>query len=100
MLIEVLTVQEDKYENLKALRRAKEMLSITPEEGEQIDMKRADDAGGLIFHAGKASVLVKEIPVDEWVSQRIRNTLSKAENDGKLKDGYVTIYEKFVIDYQ
>ncbi len=100
-LLSLLTTEEEHYEALKTLRRAKEMLSPTPEEVDSLQFEQNVVEGKVQFtwNTDVAQNMVRDIPVDEWTTHRIRNLLQKEEDAGKLKDRHVTLYEKFVIDY-
>ncbi len=100
-LLNLLTAEEEHYEALKTLRRAMEMISFTPEEleGLKFDQKLVEGKVQFTWDTDIAQNLVRDIPVDEWTTHRIRNLLQKEEDAGKLKDRHVTLYEKFVIDY-
>ena len=100
-LLGLLSADEEHYEALKTLRRAKEMLAFTPEEIEALDFKQNVVDGKMQFtwNTDVGPSMLRDIPVDEWTTQRIRRLLSAEEAEGKLKDRHVTLYEKFVIDY-
>ncbi len=78
-----------------------EMLSPTPDEVESLKFEQnvVDGKVQFIWDTNIAQNMVRDIPVDEWTTHRIRNLLQKEEDAGKLKDRHVTLYEKFVIDY-
>ena len=89
--------------SLKAIRRAREMLSITPEELNYLELKTVTGADGkqmASWNKEKAADLVKEIPVDEYVSHTIRDLLADMNKRKKLTEEYISLYEKFVVTYQ
>lgn len=95
--------REGTYEALKTFRRAREMLSFTPEELEFYEMKNAPGPDGKIqaqWSGKKASEAVKDIPVDEYTKNAVVKALAEMEKKGKLTDQFLSVYEKFVIAYK
>jgi len=94
---------EGDYEALKTLRRAREMLSFTPEEMkllEMINKVSGDGKPAVQWNKDKAADAVKDCPVDEYTTNVIRNALAKLDKTKKLTDQYLSLYEKFVIAYK
>ncbi len=102
-LLEILHEDEERYEALKTLRRAREVLSFTPEEIQGLNFRQEPTKDGkqaFLWDTDKSGGFMRDIPIDEWTTQRIRARLIKMEDTGKLKDRYVTLFEKFVVDYR
>ena len=86
------------YEALKTIRRAKEMVAFTPEERELYKLERNGDNWSW---DGEASALnVKDVPVDEYITNLIRNKLAEMNNKQELTEQFMSLYEKFVIAYK
>lgn len=100
-LLELLAKDEDHYANLKTLRRAREMISFNSDEIKELEFKETIEGGRskLAWNTEKGAEMIPDIPVDEWTTHYVRSMLVKLETDGKLKDRYITLYEKFVTDY-
>ena len=101
-LLNLLPKQGD-YAALKTIRRAKEMLSFTPEVQkmyELVNIVGSDGKPAVNWNAQKATENVKDCPVDEYTTNLIRNELAKIEKAKKLTEQYMSVYEKFVVDYR
>ena len=99
-LLEMLP-QEGGYSALKALRRAKEALAITPEEAKDFDFIQTPVAGGKFsFTWDTEKEKIREIPLDEYTTDTVRDILVKKEKEGKLSEQTFDLYEKFVVAYR
>lgn len=96
--------KEGDYAALKAIRRAREMVSFTPEE-----MKFYEIVQGTSLETGKPVTnwsfaknqeQIKDVPVDEYITNVIRAKLSEMNLKGKLTEDFFSLYEKFVVMYQ
>ena len=94
---------EGGYAALKTIRRAREMISFTPEEILFYEIKSGTGADGQPFtnwNPKKAMEQVKEVPVDEFTTNLIRNVLAELERNEKITEQTISLYEKFVVMYQ
>lgn len=94
---------EGGYAGIKATRRAKEMLSFDKDELEFYEIVSGIGPDGKPFtnwSPVKAMEQIKDVPIDEYVTDIIRKTLSDLEKNGKLNDQTISLYEKFVVMYQ
>lgn len=98
-LLELLEKDEDHYATLKTLRRAREMITFTPDEVKTLGL-RQNAQGALEWDTRKATGMARDLPVDEWTTNYIRSVLVNLEQLGKLKERYVSLYEKFITDYR
>jgi hypothetical protein len=92
------------YAALKTIRRAKEMISFTPEEirfyGITNGVNPETGKPQVNWNTQKAQEVVKDVPVDEYVTNVIRDKLSELSKKGQLTEDFMSLYEKFVIIYQ
>ena len=95
--------KEGHYADLVSLRKARDILSLTDDEVKDLDYKEVpNDSGGrtAYFDPIKASELVRDLPMDEWTTRTVENILSKMDKEGKLKEKYLSLYQKFVIEHE
>ena len=86
------------YEALKSIRVARETLSFTPEEIEFFELKQ--EGGVTNWNKDKAAQRVLDAPLEEYIVKLFRKKLSEMEQKGELTEQYVSVYEKFVINYR
>ena len=101
-LIGLLPVKGDSAA-LKTLRRAREMLSFTPEEQKFYELKTIAGADGkpqTQWSAAKAAEQIKDCPVDEYTANVIRDKLAEMNKKRELTEQFMSVYEKFVVDYK
>jgi hypothetical protein len=101
-LLQLLPAEGD-YAGLKAIRRAKEMLSFNKDEIDFFEIVSGVNQEGQPYtnwNPTKAMEQIKDVPVDEYVTDLIRKTLSNLEAKGKLTEQTISLYEKFVVMYQ
>ena len=95
--------KEGEYAALKTIRRAKEMLSFTPAEIEFYQLRTlmgADGQPSTQWSSEKAAESIKDCPVDEYTMNVIRDKLAEMNKKRKLTEQYMSVYEKFVVDYK
>ena len=101
-LMNLLPAQED-YKALKTIRRAREMLSFTPEEMKILEMVTKPGADGkqnVTWDNDKVHEVVKDCPIDEYTTNLFRDELAKLDDKHKLTEQTTSIYEKFVVMYK
>ena len=94
---------EGGYAGLKATRRAKEMISFDKEEIDFYEIVSGVGPEGKPFtnwSPTKAMEQIKDVPVDEYITDLIRKKLSELETKGQLNEQTISLYEKFVVMYQ
>ncbi len=96
-LLELLPKTGD-YVALKTIRRAREMIGITPEEQAKLNFREVEVQGQAqiawdIEVAGEMSV---DVPIDEWTTDKIREILVGLNKKEEIADRTFTLYEKFV----
>ena len=94
---------EDGYAGLKSLRRAREMISFDGDELEFYEITSGYGPDGKPFtnwSPTKAMEQVKDVPIDEYVTDIIRKALVSIEAKHDLTEQTMSLYEKFVVMYQ
>ena len=94
---------EGDYAALKTIRRAKEMLSFTPEEQKTLELKNTTGPSGapqVNWNPAKTNEVVQDCPIDEYITNLFRDKLAELNKTGKLTEQTMSLYEKFVVMYQ
>ena len=97
-LLELLPKQGS-YAGLKTIRKAKEIFSFTPEEMEFYKL-HINDKNRWEWDRGKASERILDAPVEEYIIDIIREKLAEMNKKGTMTETYVSLYEKFIINYR
>jgi len=88
----------DTYAGMKEIFTTKLLLNPTPEEAKIINMKQ--EGNRLVWDPAAAEGLVVDIPFSEFMFNMIRDILRRRSDEGKISDNQLTLYEKFVMDYE
>ena len=80
--------------SIKLLRKAKEELSFTEKENK--DFGFVQDGEMLQWNPGMGGV-EKDITIGEIISEVIRAELKKLDEEKKLTDQHISLYEKFIM---
>jgi hypothetical protein len=94
---------EGGYEALKTLRRQRETLSFDAEEKKILNLVSTTNLDGTVkteWIGANASKVVKDVPIDEYCTSVFRKALAELEDEGKLNENTMSLYEKFVIMYK
>ena len=94
---------EGGFEELKAIRRQREILSFTLEEKNILELESVKQPDGSIqtnWKGENAPQVVKDVPIDEYMTNFFRKRLAEMESNGKLTEQSMSLYEKFVIMYK
>ena len=97
VLLELLPKEGD-YAGMKAIRRAREMIGFTPEERDFFELR--NDGGQIQWNTLRASEKIGDIPVDEYITNLIRDALSALNKKKGLEDKHMSLFEKFIVMYQ
>lgn len=92
LLVLNLLPKEGTFTNLKLLRVARENLSFTEEENKALNFKQENDQIVWINDA----VGDKEIDTGEVVTRLIVKELKKLDKEEKLKDEFLSLYDKYI----
>lgn len=94
LLVLNLLPKEGTFTNLKLLRVARENLSFTEEENKALNFKQENDQIVWVNDA----VGDKEVEIGEVVTTLIVAELKKLDSEEKLKDEFLSLYEKFITE--
>ena len=97
-LLDLMPKQAD-YVGLQALRKAKEIISFTPEEAEFFELNVGED-GNWHWDGAKASQKVLDAPIEQYVVETIREKLAEMDSNQALSEMYLSLYEKFIVNYR
>ena len=97
-LLDLLPKQSD-YIGLLALRKAREIISFTPEESEYYELRIGDDKRWH-WDGPKASQRILDAPIEEYIVGLIREKLAELNDKKLLSELYLSLYEKFITNYQ
>lgn len=101
-LLQLLPTEGD-YAGLKSIRRAREMLSFDQKEVDFYGITSgvgADGKASTNWNPTRAMEQIKDVPVDEFITNLIRKILTDLEHKQKLTEQTISLYEKFVVMYQ
>ena len=87
---------EESYSGLSEITRLKMILQLSPEEAEELLLKID---GPPQVDPVKAAAHIREIPVSLWMTKTIQGIFSKLNNQNKLQENQLSLYEKFCLDY-
>jgi hypothetical protein len=91
--------QQANYVGVKALRKAKEIISFNEEEREFYGL-HINEQGNWEWEGAKASQRVADIPIEQYIVETIREKLAEMDSKAALTDQYTSLYEKFIINYR
>lgn len=97
-LLELLP-EESSYEGIVEIFRTVNVLRITDEEAIEIEVQHTPD-GAIRFNQEKAITLIVDVPIGEWMTTVIRKQLKQMDEEQALDVNVMSIYEKFIMDYQ
>lgn len=101
-LMQLLPTEGD-YAGLKSIRRAREMISFDQKELDFFEITPGVGADGTPmtnWNPVKAQEQIKDVPVDEYITNVVRKILSELEKKHQLTEQTISLYEKFVVTYQ
>jgi len=96
-LMELLPM-ESTYAGVMEIRRASMLLQLTGEEAEQIEATFED--GHIQWNQDKALTLIVDVPMGEWMTETIRLALREKDHEGTLDPSLISLFEKFILDYE
>lgn len=86
------------YAELAAIRKAREIISFTQEE---IDFFRLTlENKTYNWDQARAAQRVLDAPMEQYIIETVRKKLSEMESTHTMKEMYMSLYEKFIINYR
>ena len=96
-LLGELLPKEESYAGMTEIYKLKIHLSISEEEVKAIELVK--DSNGVRWNPEKATEVIKDVPMGEWITNIIRDNLREKNEKRKLQEKHMSLYEKFVVDY-
>jgi hypothetical protein len=90
---------ESNFAGVKEIFRMRTLLGLTDEEASEIDVEPTGD-GRIQWDNDKALGMIVDIPMGEWITEVIRGELHDLHKDYKLRVEVMSLYEKFILDYE
>lgn len=90
---------ESNYPGVQEITRARMVLGLTDEEAEEIEVVSVGE-GMIKWDREKALGLIVDIPFGEWMTNTIRDVLRNLHEEYKLRPEIMSLYEKFILDYE
>src|SRR3990170_7410242 len=88
-LLDLLPQKED-YAGMKEIRRLRESLAISAEEAQEYGDKQADNSWRIDFN--KTAGVEKDVPIGEWMTEKIRDILRKKDEKHDLEDKLIFLF--------
>jgi hypothetical protein len=96
LLVKELLPKEDDWAGVKEIRKAREILSFTPEEMEKYGIVQE---GQMIKWSVDGNSYESDLPMSEWITTQIQEVLRKKNKEKKLSERDISVYQKFIVDY-
>jgi hypothetical protein len=88
--------KEDDWAGVKEIRKAREILSFTPEEMKKYSIIQE---GQMVKWSVEGNSYEVDLPMSEWITTQIQDVLRKKNKEKKLSERDIPIYQKFIVDY-
>jgi hypothetical protein len=91
------------YADMVEVRKINELLSFTPEEIKEFDIRvgiTQDGRPTFNWDEQKSASYLKDIPFTEWITTTVQTALRNIEAKGELPIQHLTLYEKFIKLYE
>lgn len=85
---------EGNFTTLRLVRKLREDLSFDDKEHKELEFVQAGDK--ISWNPVKAETLMKDVEVGEIMTETIKEALKKLNDEKKLKDEHISLYEKFI----
>lgn len=85
------------FAGMQEIRRLTAGLGFTQEEVDEYAVRV--DENSMKWDLSKAAGYVVDVPMGEWITNKIRSILVEMDHNEELTEGLSTLYEKIVIDY-
>ena len=91
---------ESNYAGVKEIFRLRQLLGLTDEESKELEVSPGVVSGTIQWNPDKALGLIVDIPMGEWITEVIRGELRELNQKSMLKVEFMSLYEKFINDYE
>ena len=91
--------EESNYAGVREIFRTRQLLGLTDEESTTIKVEPTGD-GRIQWDQEKALGLIVDIAMGEWITEVVRGVLRDLDREYRLRPEIMTLYDKFVIDYE
>ena len=85
---------EGNFTTLRLVRKLREDLSFDDKEHKELKFIQKGDQ--IQWNPEKAQTLLKDVEVGEIMTETIKEALKKMNDEKKLKDEHISLYEKFI----
>ena len=90
---------ESNFAGVKEIFRMRSLLGLTDEEAATIKVEPTSD-GRIQWDQEKALGLIVDIPMGEWITEVVRGELRDLDREYQLRVEVMSLYEKFILDYE
>ena len=92
--------EESNFPGVKEIFRLRSSLGLTDEEAKEIEVSQGEVPGTIQWNQDKALGLIVDIPMGEWITEVVRGELRELNEKYLLKVEFMSLYEKFINDYE
>lgn len=86
------------YEGIKDIHMTNLLLNLTGDEADKVEAKFEGDR--MFWNQEKALGLIVDIPMGEWMTNTVRVILRERSDNGDMEAAEITLFEKFILDYE
>jgi hypothetical protein len=90
--------EKNTFAGITEIYRLRLMLQLNNDEILEIDAEM--DEGMIKWNQDRAIALIVDIPMGEWVTNVVRQVLREKDDASDLGPEEISLYEKFIIDFQ
>jgi hypothetical protein len=90
--------EKSSYAGIKEIYRTSMNLSLTAGEAQELDGKHGD--GKIQWDTEKALAMSKDVPMGEWMYETFRIILREMDDNDELGPVDISLFEKFILDYE
>ena len=91
---------ESNYAGVREIYRTRQLLGLTDAEAAEIKVERVEGTNQIQWDQEKALGMIVDIAMGEWMTEVIRGELRALDKGHHLKPEIMSLYEKFIIDYE
>lgn len=98
MALLALLPEESNYPGVREINKTRMILGLTDEESKELEV--VSDGERISWNPEKALGMIVDLPFGEWMTETIRGVLRELHEEYKLRPEIMTLYEKFIKDYE